>query len=364
MTRLSRRDGLRVNRRIYTVPIESDTANDDDISYRALGLLTHMLNKPENWQPRSEQLSKGKAREGRDAIRKTLHELAAGGYYRLERRRFRDGKHAMGTAISFYAVEQWKQDYVTFGGELAIPVVEQEDGSFLVLYPDGSTGSDGFEYGRDEPPAQDEPAEPDDEPERPADDEPEPPAPPVKKTASRRKTPPAAKKAAAAKEAPAPAKKAAEPEKATEEKQTAADQKAAEKAILDADAEEVAKWWWAEAEKRFGPYVGDKRGYLAMRKQVRNALEKGYTKNQCGRALIRAQKHWPSAQQWQEALGIVTNHIQPRQAGGRVPYNDASTWGPTDDTSASVPGAHPAPPPSTPAEDDPDDVTFGVIERT
>ncbi|MFF4543591.1 hypothetical protein ACFY1J_05000 [Streptomyces sp. NPDC001406] len=357
MSRLSRRDGTRVNQRVYTVPIESDTANDDEVSFRALGLLTHMLNKPPDWQMRSEQLSKGKKREGRDAIRKTLHELAAGGYYRLERRRFRDGKHAMGTAISFYAVEQWKKDYVTFGGELAIPVVEQEDGSFLVQYPDGSMGSDGFDHGRDEPPADDEPAEPgDDEPERPADDEPEPPAPPAKKTTPRRKTPPAAKKE--------PAEEPATPAKnATEEKQTEADQKAAEKALLDADAGEVAKWWWAEAEKRFGPYVGDKRGYLAMRKQVRNALEKGYTKNQCGKALIRAQKHWPSAQQWQEALGIVTNHIQPRQTNGRIPYNDASTWGTTNDTSASMPGAPSAPPPSTPAEDDPDDVTFGVIER-
>ncbi|PNG18594.1 hypothetical protein [Streptomyces cahuitamycinicus] len=356
MTRLSRRDGTRVNQRVYTVPIESDTANDEEISYRALGLLVHMLNKPADWQMRSEQLSKGKKREGRDAVRKVLHELAAGGYYRLERRRFRDGKHAMGTAISFYAVEQWKKDYVTFDGELAVPVVEQEDGSFQVLYPDGSTGSDGFGQGRDEPPA-------DDEPEPPADDEQEPSAPPAESTTPRRKTPPAAKKAAAPKQPPAPAKNAREPEKGAEEKQTAAAQKAAEKALLDADAEEVAKWWWADAEKRFGPYVGDKRGYIAMRNQVRSALEKGYTKNQCGKALIQAQKHWPSAQQWQQALGIVTNHIQPRNTGGRVPYSDASTWGGQGEAPSNMPGATNAPPPGNSADDDADDATFGIVER-
>ncbi|MER6109257.1 hypothetical protein [Streptomyces hirsutus] len=357
MTRLSRRDGTRVNQRIYTVPIESDTANDEEISYRALGLLVHMLNKPADWQMRSEQLSQGKKREGRDAVRKVLHELAAGGYYRLERRRFRDGKHAMGTAISFYAVEQWKKDYVTFAGELAVPVVEQEDGSFLVLYPDGSTGSDGFGHGRDEPSA-------DDEPEPPADDEPS--APAAKSPAPRRKTPPAAKKAVAARKAaekqpPAPAADAEEPKTVAEEKQTAAAQKAAEKALLDADAEEVAKWWWADAEKRFGPYVGDKRGYIAMRNQVRSALEKGYTKNQCGKALIRAAKHWPSAQQWQEALGIITNRIQPRQAHGRVAYSDASTWGDHGDDLPSTTGTT-APPPDTP-DDDADDATFGIVER-
>jgi hypothetical protein len=356
MSRLSRRDGTRLNQRVYTVPIESETANDEEISYRALGLLVHMLNKPADWQMRSEQLSKGKKREGRDAVRKMLHELAAGGYYRLERRRFRDGKHSMGTALSFYAVDQWKQDYVTFGCELAIPVVEQEDGSFLVQYPDGSMGSDGFEHGRDESPAEDEPAEP-------SNDEPAQPAPPADKTAPRRKTPPAAKKAAAAKKPPAPAEDTAAPTKATEEKQNAAAQKAAEKALLDADAEEVAKWWWADAEKRFGPYVGDKRGYIAMRNQVRSALEKGYTKNECGRALIQAQKHWPSAQQWQQALGVVTNHIQPQGNRGRVPYNDSATWGGQSDTTPGIPGTASAPPPSTPVEDDADDATFGVIER-
>ncbi|MEE1764435.1 hypothetical protein [Streptomyces sp. SP18BB07] len=351
MSRLSRRDGTRLNQRVYTVPIESDTANDEEISYRALGLLVHMLNKPADWQMRSEQLSKGKKREGRDAVRKMLHELAAGGYYRLERRRFRDGKHAMGTALSFYAVEQWKKDYVTFGCELAIPVVEQEDGSFLVHYLDGSLGSDGFDHGRDESPADDEPAEP-------GDDEPEQPAPPADATAPRRKIPPAAKRAAAAKEPPAPSKDAAEPKKAAEEKQTAAAQKAAEKALLDADADEVAKWWWDDARKHLGTYVGKTNGFVAMRSQVKAALTAGYTKRQCADALRHAKKHLPSAQQWQTALGVVSGHVAPAQPHGRIAYSDSATWGTHGEDSESTPGT----PPSTPT-DDADDATFGVVER-
>lgn len=326
MSRLTSRNGVRINRRPY-VHVDSQTVRDTAMSYRALGILTYLLDQSEDWQVKSEQLSKGEGREGRDAVRKALHELARRGHYRLERRRFRNGQNAMGTAISEFRVEQWAKDYVTFGENLTVPVVEQEDGSFQVHYPDGSFGTDGFttEAAGAEPDLDDELEE-----ETPAE-EPETPASPAPKPSQ------VAKPAAA--------------------------QKAAEKALLDADAEEVAKWWWADAEKRYGPYVGDKRGYLGMRKQVRNALEKGYTKNQCGKALIRAAKHWPSAQQWQDALGIVANHIQPRNAGDRVPYNDAATWGGPGDSTSIIPGATNGPPPSTPADDDHDDATFGIVER-
>lgn len=349
MSRLTSRNGVRINRRPY-VHVDSQTVRDTAMSYRALGILTYLLDQSEDWQVKSEQLSKGEGREGRDAVRKALHELARRGHYRLERRRFRNGQNAMGTAISEFRVEQWAKDYVTFGENLTVPVVEQENGSFQVHYPDGSFGTDGFttEAAGAEPDLDDELEE-----ETPAEEEPETPAAPAPK-------PPQTAKPAAAKKAPA---KKATPKASAEEPKEAAAQKAAEKALLDADAEEVAKWWWADAEKRYGPYVGDKRGYLGMRKQVRNALEKGYTKNQCGKALIRAAKHWPSAQQWQDALGIVTNHIQPRNAGGRVPYNDAATWGGPGDSTSIIPGATNAPSPSTPADDDHDDATFGIVER-
>ncbi|MFM9697916.1 eukaryotic translation initiation factor 3 subunit J [Streptomyces europaeiscabiei] len=334
--------GVRVKRRTPFVIIESATARDTRLSYRELGLLTYLLDQSEDWQVRSEQLSQGEGREGRDAVRKSLHKLAACGYYRLERRRFRNGKTAMGTAISDHPVEQWAADYVTFGSKLDIPVVEQEDGTFRVKYADGTLGSDGFDASAKdiEPPADQRPEE------LPAEDKPE------SSTAEAPKASPPAK---------ATARKETVQKKTAEEKAAEAVQKAAEKALLDADADEVAKWWWEEAEKRLGKYVGDKRGYIAMRQQVRNALEKQYSKNQCGKALIHAGKHWPSAQQWQDALGIVTNHIQPRQASGRIPYSDASTWGPQGDGSSSTTGAIDTPP-GIPT-DDADDATFGVIVR-
>ncbi|MFF7169638.1 hypothetical protein [Streptomyces pseudovenezuelae] len=342
MSRKSTPDGVRVKRRTPFVIIESATARDTRLSYRELGLLTYLLDQSEDWQVRSEQLSQGEGREGRDAVRKSLHRLATCGYYRLERRRFRNGKTAMGTAISDHPVEQWAADYETFGKKLDIPVVEQEDGTFRVKYADGTLGSDGFDADTEDtvPPVDDEPEEPaaEEEPTLPARAAPAavPPAKPVSKNTET-------------------------PKKTAEEKKAEAAQKAAEKALLDADAEEVAKWWWGEAENRFGKYVGDKKAYIAMRKQVRNALEKDYTKNQCGRALIRAGKHWPSAQQWQDALGVVTNHILPRQANGRVPYSDGSTWGVQSDVPASGSGDAGAPP-NTPI-DDADDATFGVLVR-
>lgn len=335
MSRKTLPSGVRVKRRTPFVVIESATVRDKELSYRDLGLLTYLLDQSEDWQVRSEQLSQGKGREGRDAVRKSLHRLASRGYYRLERRRLRNGQTTMGTAISDHPVEQWAADYVTFGQKLDIPVVEQEDGSFRVTYPDGSLGSDGF----DPAPAEDTEEPTDAEAAEEPQAAPEPPAAPARAPRQRK----------------SPEERAAE----EEAKQAAVDQKAAEKALLDAGAEEVASWWWADAEKHLGKYVGQANGYVAMRKQVRSALSKGYTKRQCADALRIARKHFPSAQQWQHALGVASNHITPGQANGRVSYSDQATWGTQDETpTATATGSTAA------GDDQDDDVSFGVIART
>ncbi|WP_399554060.1 hypothetical protein [Streptomyces anulatus] len=362
--------GVRINRRPY-VHVDSATARDKRISYRALGLLTYLLDQSPDWQVRSEQLSQGEGREGRDAIRKAQHELAANGYYRLERRRFLNGKWAMGTAISEYPIQQWADDYVTFGKDLTIPIVQQQDGSFLVKYQDGSLGTDGFMHTlNDEPPVDDEDVpEPPDETGAPDAEE---------KTAVDLKTEraAAARKAAAEKkakpaacakpntDAPAvpeqPAEKpavakppAAPPSGKAAAKKAAAEEKAAEKKALDEAAETVAKWWWADAEEHLGKYVGRKGGYVAVRNQIKAALAVGYTQRHCADALRHARKHWPHAQQWQDALGFATKGITPRAPHGRVPYSDEATWG----TGQTVPGEQKS---STP-EDTADDATFGII---
>ncbi|MFF1600846.1 hypothetical protein ACFVYV_25610 [Streptomyces mirabilis] len=330
MSRLTDPTGVRVARRVYHVRVESTTARDTSISFRALGLLTYLLDQKEGWQVRSDQLSKGEGREGREAVRTALRELAAKGYYRLERRRLRTGKVVMGTSVAEYPVPQWAADHAIFSSQKdpAVPVIEQEDGTFLVEYPDGTLGSDGFE-----------PDPHDEEPPAPAEEEPaaaeEPPAAEPKRRTRR-----------------TPEQKAAD----DAEKKAAADKKAEEKKAIDDAAEKVSKWWWDHAEKHLGKYVGRTNGYLAMRGQVRSALAAGYTQRQCADALLRARKHLPSAQQWQDALGVVTNHIAPTRPNGAVPYSDSATWGKQGETPQDTPDAQ--------AHDDSDDATFGVVNRT
>ncbi|MFF7838753.1 hypothetical protein ACFZC6_08055 [Streptomyces ossamyceticus] len=334
MSRQSTSGGVRVKRRTPFVIIESATARDTRLSYRELGLLTYLLDQSEDWQVRSEQLSQGEGREGRDAVRKSLHRLAACGYYRLERRRFRNGKTAMGTAISDHPVEQWADDYVTFGKKLDIPVVEQEDGTFRVKYADGTLGSDGFSSDAEDvdPPAEGEPEE------QPAEDEPESP------TSAELKATPAAQPAE---------KKTVAPKKTAEEKAAEAEEKAAQEKAFDEAAHKVATWWWEHAEKHLGKYVGQRGGFVAVRQMVRRALVAGYSQQECAKALQYARKHFPAAQQWQDALGVVTNHVQPKQPNGRIPYSDSATWGDQDGV----------PPTTTGTTDDADDATFGVIAR-
>ncbi|MER6616395.1 hypothetical protein [Streptomyces xantholiticus] len=352
MSRLSSPTAVRHNRRPRFVPIDSRTVRDTSISFRALGLLTYLLDQKEGWQVRSDQLSKGEGREGRGAVRTALRELAENGYYRLERRRLRSGKCVMGTAVSEYPVEQWIQDHKIFStvSDPAVPVVEQEDGTFLVEYPDGTFGSDGFvpdPFDDEEPPAGSEP-EPEDEPaaaEDAAAAEEPPAAPPEKKAPGPRRS-----RRTAAQKAADDAEKDAEKER-----------KAEEKAALDAAAEEVAKWWWEDAEKHLGKFVGKTNGYLAMRGMVAKALQAGYTQRQCADALRSARQHLPSAQQWQRALGIASNHIIPTQPNGRVPYSDSATWGDQANASTTTPGDSPDAP--SHADDDSDDAPFGVIAR-
>ncbi|MGC5042522.1 hypothetical protein ACLQ16_04295 [Streptomyces albidoflavus] len=324
---MTNRSAVRRLTRTHFVQVESKTARDTRISYRALGLLTYCLDQSDSWNVRSEQLARGEGREGRDAVRKALHELAAHGYYRLERRRFRDGKTAMGAAVSEYPNDQWAQDYVTFGGKLDIPVIEQEDGSFRIRYPDASLGPDGFTA-----PA----PEPDDVPDEPAP-EPEP-EPKPKKTP--RPTPPAA------------ARSGSQKRRSTPEKQTegADDQKAAKEKT---PAQEVATWYYEHATQHLGPYAGKQKSgwYFGLVKLSQQALDAEYTQKQVAKAFQRTGVHFPTAHQFQRALSDErNNNPMPAQYGGRpAPYSDAATWG-THGTTV---------PPAT--QDHDDGATFGIV---
>ncbi|MFE3139608.1 hypothetical protein [Streptomyces scopuliridis] len=303
---MSKRSAVRTNRRTYFVQVESKTARDTRLSFRALGVLTYCLDQSDSWNVRSEQLARGEGREGRDAVRKALHELAAHGYYRLERRRFLDGTTGMGAAVSEYCVEQWAKDYVTFGKKLDIPVVEQEDGSFRVRHADGSLGPDGFTPSPDAP-------EPDD---APADE----PAPQPEPEKQPRATPPAAARSAAQKKDRQGAKdKQAEPE---------GEQKAPKKKT---PAQEVATWYYEHATQHLGPYAGKQKSgwFFALVKLSQQALDAEYTQKQVAKAFQRTGVHFPTAHQFQRALSDERiSKPMPAQYGGRpAPYSDATTWG-------------------------------------
>ncbi|MFD7334949.1 hypothetical protein ACFV98_02950 [Streptomyces violascens] len=328
---MSNRSAVRTNRRApYFVQVESGTARDTRISYRALGLLTYCLDQSDSWNVRSEQLARGEGREGRDAVRKALHELAAHGYYRLEKRRFLDGKTAMGAAISEYPVEQWAADYVAFGGKLDIPVVEQEGGSFRVRYPDDSLGPDGFADSTNTPepdPAVDEPTE------RPA-------------RKKRRATPPAAARAAARNKPKRETKSPTDVPETVDGAESKGKQKS--------PAQEVATWYYAHATQHLGPYAGKQKSgwFFGLVKLSQQALDADYTQKQVAKAFQRTGVHFPTAHQFQRALSDERNQKpMPAQYGGQpAPYSDAETWG--------VTGTESPPPPSD--YEDHDDAVFGV----
>jgi hypothetical protein len=125
------------------VQIDSKSVNNPDLSLRSIGLLAWLLDKPEGWDVRSEAITK-KTKEGRAAIRTALHELAAVGHYRIERRRLRNGKFEMGTAVSYYPDPDWAAQYAEFDGK-PVTMIEQQDGSFKVKHKDGTLADDGFE---------------------------------------------------------------------------------------------------------------------------------------------------------------------------------------------------------------------------
>ncbi|MFD6894100.1 helix-turn-helix domain-containing protein [Rhodococcus sp. NPDC060086] len=61
---------------------------DDRLSFRARGVLIWLLSKPDDWRTRSDSIAAQSPKEGRDAIRSALRELAELGY--LVRERFQN----------------------------------------------------------------------------------------------------------------------------------------------------------------------------------------------------------------------------------------------------------------------------------
>lgn len=133
--------GLRIRHRSGTF-IPRTLLRDPRLSLKAKGLLANLLDRPPGWDVRSEVLAT-EGPDGKDAIQAGLRELAAAGYYRLERRQGPDGRFNMGTAISDEPVPEWVKDSEEYGGR-AVPVVWR-GAAWWVRHKDGALTADGFE---------------------------------------------------------------------------------------------------------------------------------------------------------------------------------------------------------------------------
>ncbi len=84
---------VRVSKRKRYAAIAREAVNDVALSFRARGVLVWLLDKPDDWQTDAKRIAE-QGKEGRDAIRAALNELAFFGYLRREKYRDRAGRWA------------------------------------------------------------------------------------------------------------------------------------------------------------------------------------------------------------------------------------------------------------------------------
>lgn len=89
--------------------LSNEVINDDRLSFRARGVLMHLLSKPADWRARSIAIAAQSPREGRDAIRTAMRELEELGYLVRERVQHPDGTFAIVHTINAVPAEQSAQ---------------------------------------------------------------------------------------------------------------------------------------------------------------------------------------------------------------------------------------------------------------
>lgn len=80
--------------------LRNDLLQDERLTYRALGVLASVLSRPDNWSASAASLSKPGDREGREAVRSALGELASFGY--LKREKVKDSRGRWVTVSVIY----------------------------------------------------------------------------------------------------------------------------------------------------------------------------------------------------------------------------------------------------------------------
>ena len=303
--------GLRKRRTGFFVQVPRETIRDSALSWKARGLLTYLLDMPDGWDVRSEFLA-NEGPDGKDAVQTGLKELRTHGYYRLERRRLRDGTLLMGTAISEVAVPEWVAENTEFEGK-AVPVHEQVDGSFKIRHKDGSLTSDGFDEAASEHGM----------------------ATGAGFSGSGKSDAGSADSGSSDAGEPRPLEEKekgdleGETERGENNAPAAADAGAALPGLPTdvpsitnrAIAEAITKAWHAKYTAENGPVVNGQRAHFALRGIVEQAIEAGYTENEIKHALLGLASASPAVGAFQNAIGAVRAGRPVTRGGKTEPGN-------------------------------------------
>lgn len=105
-----------------TEPIPWRVLQDERLSFRALGILAHLLSLPDQWRTSATRLA-AQRKEGRDAVETALAELDGAGYLSRRRIQYRNGTWGW---VWIYGVDPEK---------LAVAMTAELDSMITELHP-------------------------------------------------------------------------------------------------------------------------------------------------------------------------------------------------------------------------------------
>jgi hypothetical protein len=96
------------------VILPNELAREQNLSFRARGLLAYLLSMPEDWRTNSNQLAGQSPKEGRDAIRSALTELEHAGYLKRRRIQDADGRWRTETIVTDSPVDEAGENWSSY----------------------------------------------------------------------------------------------------------------------------------------------------------------------------------------------------------------------------------------------------------